>query len=319
VTHIRLALQLLAAISGTALVMAAWSEFVFYNEGPAEALISALDQGVLTGISFLVEMGLFYLIPSTCLVGLVGLFGGVGTARILLIGALVGYSIEGAMVPAVYEAVPLSYLWTSVAWHGPITVALGVFVLPRLMAENPVFKMAIRSALLGIAWAIWTTWTWVDGVTPIPDGTFGLFALATSIALLVGYALLKVANWPATIPPRWLSLVLLLPTLILLGVQGLAVPVQAAGLFGIIAALVLVLRRLGHETSESVQMRLSNLGALVVMPLGASFGYATLLQIGAPLMSEDLVSLMFLSGMGVWVWGVARGVFKRANIRSERT
>ncbi|MEL7026739.1 MAG: hypothetical protein AAGO57_05855 [Pseudomonadota bacterium] len=298
-------LRVIAAVVGTALVMLAWSELIFFNEGPAEALIAALTGGALVTLGYIAEVTAFYAIPAAFLVGLVRLFGSQGLGRIMVIGALTGYSIEGAVVAAVYEAVPLSYLWTSVAWHGPITVALGVFVLPRLMTNASVFKMVGVSLLLGAAWALWTTWIWVDGnASIVPAGDFYWFAAATWTLLLLGYGLCHFAQWPNIAIPRWFAIVMCLPTAILWVVQGLQVPIFGIGLLVIIAGLLLALSLWGRDIEAGYKIKQTNLSVFILMPATAALVYGIILETGTPIGSEDLVSLVFVAGMIAWLYGI---------------
>jgi len=288
--------------------MLAWSEFVFFNEGPADALIATLAQGVLPPAFFLGEMVVFYVVPSAFLVGLVGLFGSHGLGRIMLLGALTGYSIEGAVVPAVYETVPFSYLWTSIAWHGPVTVGLGVFLLPRLLAEASTARMITVSVILGGVWAVWTTWTWGHGGTTVPSVEFFLYAAVTAALFVLGYGLCFAAGWPRIAIPRWVSLVLCLPTLLLFLVQGVNVPTYAAGLLLIVAALMSVLYVWGRDIDSGYRIKSGNVAILVVMPIVAGLVHTILLQTGAPIETEDMVSLVFLIGLVAWVYGIMREV-----------
>ena len=287
--------------------MLAWSEFVFFNEEPSQELIDVWNQGVLQTIGVIAELGIFYMVPSAFLVGLVGLFGGQGLARHLLFGALTGYAIEGALVPTVYEAVPFSYLWTSVAWHGPITVALGVFVLPRLLAQASWVKLLLALLTLGVCWANWSTWVWAEeAFTPISAVNFGQFAAVTAAVMFVGNGVSLCSGWPRTAHPRWVSYVLLLPTLVLLVLQGAAVPVPAVGLFIILGLLFAALRWLGYKPADAYQARAARFAVLAVMPLTASLVYAWLLKFGAPLDTESLVFLTIVAGLAIWTFAVTR-------------
>ena len=300
--------RLLAATFGAALVMTAWSEFVFFNEGPAETLRAAMA-GDGAALGALTELFLLYAIPATLLIGLMGRFGARGSARVLLMGALTGYAIEGAMVPAVYEAVPFSYLWTSVAWHGPVTIGLGLFLLPWLMARGSWPRRALTLAALGAGWGVWTTWAWADpGFAPLPVGAFAGYAATTTCIMGLGYALLAVARWPGPRLPRWASYALMSPSLLLFAVQGLAQPLGALGLFAILGALVLALARLGRAEAAPPAHSPRNWAALPLLPLAALVSYAAVLTTGLPLGAEDLISLSFAVLLGVWVVGVIRGL-----------
>ena len=288
-----LLLRLLAATIGAALVMAAWSEFVFFNEGPAETLRAAIA-GDGAALGALAELFLLYAIPATLLIGLMARFGTRGSARVLLLGALTGTAIEGAMVPAVYEAVPFSYLWTSVAWHGPVTVGLGLFLLPRLMARSTWPRRALSLAALGAGWGVWTTWAWADpGFAPLSAGAFAGYAAATTGVMALGYGVLALARWPGPPLPRWASYALMCPSLVLFVVQGLTHPLGGLGLAVLLGLLVLALARLGRAEATPPANALRNWAALPLLPLAAAMTYATVLTTGPPLGAEDLIFLSF--------------------------
>lgn len=301
-------LQLCSCLLGVALIMAAWSEFVFYNEDPAAKLLSALERGGRAALANIAEMAVFYVIPSSFLLGLVALAGSHGSARILLLGALTGFAIEGAMVPAIYEAVPFSFLWTSVAWHGPVTVALGVFWLPHLFARASLPVAACAMVALGGLWGLWTTWTWGGaGFTAITPEAFGRFAAATTAMMGLGYLALWAAGWPGLGLPRWLAWLLLLPAGLFFVLQGLAVPVLALGAGLILVLLGALLARLGPCDVAGFHVKWPNLIALPAMPVSAWLSYSYFYAYGALLPAEDLIALTALLGLLVWTTGLVLG------------
>ncbi|MEM6408747.1 MAG: hypothetical protein AAF700_10045 [Pseudomonadota bacterium] len=305
---LRALFRLVSALSGAALVMLAWSEFVFFNEGPAEKLTLALEERPDQMLGVISGMAGFYLIPSAFLVGLVGLFGSRGSARVLLIGALTGYSIEGAVVPAVYEAVPFSYLWTSIAWHAPITVALGVFILPKLLTKLSVASRLLLLTLLGVFWAIWTTWIWVDdGFVPISALAFAKYACATTAIMAIGYGLLHLSGWPEKVAPAWVSYALIGPNVLLFAIQGITAPVSAIGLLIILSSLLFALRMLGRALADERTAKAPSFLSLAMLPASSSLVYLYLLDFGPSFPSEDLIFLTFVIGMLLWLIGIARG------------
>lgn len=302
-------LKLLAAILGSALAMLAWSEFVFFNEGVAQGLRDGFAQSPWSGIRFVLMFAGFYCVASGFLVGLMGLFGSDGVAKVMILGALTGFAIEGTVVDAVYEAVPFSYLWTSVAWHGPITVALGVFALPRLLSLTSLSRVALWAMLIGASWGLWMTWTWgIEETARLTLMEFSIFVLQTVVIMAVGYALLFAAGWPRLVLPRGLCLVLMLPAIALFILQGSGVPLFGAGLALIMAALIFLLRWMGPDTAKAIPLRPQNLFFLVLMPVSAIAAYWVCLQTGPLIPSEDLVLLFAGGGLLVWIWGIVVGV-----------
>ncbi|MCY4335279.1 MAG: hypothetical protein OXC60_11510 [Litoreibacter sp.] len=294
--------------------MAAWSEFVFFNEDPSEALIAALNQGILPAFAYVFELALFYLVPSSFLIGLMGLSGSRGAARVLLLGALTGYSIEGAMVPAVYEAFPISFLWTAVAWHGPITVAFGLFVMPRLIARGSVLKGGATAICVGIAWALWTTWTWGDvAFSPVAPADFMAFAAATTTTMACGYLILQLAGWPNAVLPRWVSLLFTLPSAVFLVLQGLPVPLLGLGVWIIVGLLTALLLWLGRAYVDPYRGGWGAVGSPLIVLISVALSYAVLFETGPLIESEELFGVVFVGGFLVWVVGIAVGVKRNLN------
>jgi len=312
-------LRLFAAVSGAALVMAAWSELIFFNEGVAQQLLRDMARHPRDMAGFIAEIAVFYAIPSLFLIGLMGLFGSQGAARMLILGALAGYSIEGAVVPAVYEAVPFSYLWTSVAWHGPVTVALGIFFVPRLLSHASAVKMVAVCLVLGLAWGFWMPWSWdAEGMLPVPATEFQDFAAITTVIMCVGYGLLLISGWPSATIPSWLSLVFVAPSLVFFVIQGLAAPLAAVGLLAIIAGLIALLYWLGPAHEPSLRYDWKNFVCLSLIPLAASVAYLVFLENGTLLAAEDLMALALLTGLTVWILGVAHGIWQRWRVQCFR-
>ncbi len=180
---------------------------------------------------------------------------------LVLAGALYGWLVEGVVAATVYLALPLSLVWTGVAWHGLLTVVVGWFALPRALRAGGV-RAVTWSAGVGIAWGLWSAAWWGappdDGqvaATPEP-ASYALFVVVVSAAAAAGYALLHAARLrPGDLRSRRAAAVALL----MLGAWGVLVVVLALPwaplLLGALVWLVWQsLRRLdgGAPTSEVV-------------------------------------------------------------------
>jgi len=310
--RVHAALRGLAAILGAAFVMAAWSEFVFFNEGVASELLAAKTQGPTAVLRTLGEIGLFYAIPGAVVVAAASVWGTAGAARAMLIAALAGYTIEGAVVPVVYEAVPVSYLWTSIAWHGPVTAGLGVFLLPRLLSRLTLRPMLLLALGLGAAWGIWMPWTWADPAVPRVDSVgFATHAAVTTAGMSLGYILLHASRWPDIAIPKPVAALIGLATGVLFVLQGAAHPVGALGLALILAVIILGLRRLGAARAAAAPLRPVNLVALWAMPATAAAVYALQLETPLPIAPEDLPAFALLAGTAIWLWLSIGGLRRR--------
>ena len=58
-------------------------------------------------------------------------------AGVILVGALYGWLVEGVVAATVYGPLPVSLVWTGVAWHGLLTVGVGWWILlPRAVRRG---------------------------------------------------------------------------------------------------------------------------------------------------------------------------------------
>ena len=108
--------------------------------------------------------------------------------RLFLVGALVGWIVEGMVVGTVYETLPLSISWTALAWHAPLSVVVGWYVFPRLLGQGG-RRAWIAAGGGGVAMGAWSAFMSVDaGVDPDPGHAMANAAIVAA-ALGAGYAL----------------------------------------------------------------------------------------------------------------------------------
>jgi len=286
----------LSSLAGTAMVMVAWSELVFFNGDPAGTLALNGANDALASVRHLAALVGFYVIPAAVALAAVARFGATGPARAMLVGALVGFVIEAAIVPAAYEAPPVSFLWTSISWHGPVTVGLGLFLLPRLLATFGPLRMAMVSVLLGIVWGLWMPWTWAgETARPTTASTFLAFSVWTTGLMTLGYGLLGPGRWPTASLPT--------PALWLIGagsvglflLNATAHPLAATGVASIVVAILAVLIRMGRSPAEAQRPAIRNLALLWLMPMVASGTYLLAVENGSPIPPDELPALAFLA------------------------
>lgn len=166
-----------------ALVLLAFSEFLFFNEDPVQHYLAA--PSTVGKALHLAELVVFYCLPGSLLLALDPMM--TTWPRTILVGAFVGWSIEAAMVPVAYENVPFSFFWTSVSWHAMIDVCLGWVLLRKIMQSSKMVTKLASAILLGGLTALWSTWAWEDLNLDI-----GQFSEVVGVALAliaVGYAL----------------------------------------------------------------------------------------------------------------------------------
>ena len=180
---IKHAMTICVGILARALVLLAFSEFLFFNEGPVGHFLGAPD--AMNKALQIAELIVFYCLPGSLLLALEPMM--TSWPRTILAGAFVGWSIEAAMVPVAYENVPFSFFWTSVSWHAMIDVCVGWVFLRRVMITGTAVSKIIYAVVLGFVTAIWSTWAWSDLAFEIAQFA-EIFAVALAL-IGVGYFL----------------------------------------------------------------------------------------------------------------------------------
>ncbi len=107
--------------------------------------------------------------------------------RILLLGALFGWLVEGVIVTTVIDDLPLTISWTGLAWHALFTVLVGWWWIPRTLdrpARGSVWRLAAVGASVG-AWAAF--WRFEEGATS-SIGEFAAYVGVTTVAFTAGLA-----------------------------------------------------------------------------------------------------------------------------------
>ena len=154
---------------GGGIVTLAWCEFAFYRG----------EQGV-----FLPAMVLVY--GFGCYLFFVVLVRTSAPYRhgLFLAAGLFGFVIEGVVVPVLYDTLPFSIVWTSLAWHGLISVLFCLVVFRRWMRA---WRWPARLALcagLGMAQGLWACYTWLNTDAGVFPADVALIAPYTGQAVL---------------------------------------------------------------------------------------------------------------------------------------
>lgn len=173
--------DLILAVIARACILLCFSEYIFFNEGP---VLEFLGHGAITAkLGTVVELVAFYCLPASLLLVLEPKM--TSWPRVIAAGAFIGWSIEAAMVPAVYEYPPLSYFWTSVFWHALVDVAFGCVILRQVFAQGAIVSRVIWVIGLAIAGTVWSTWAWAE-VSLTRHAILELTALIAAL-LFIGY------------------------------------------------------------------------------------------------------------------------------------
>jgi hypothetical protein len=206
-----------------------YSEFLFYGEFSPDAgagLPALLDLGSLWGL---------YSVMAWLTLAMMHIFRARSLQAVFLVGAIYGWLLEGIVVTTVYEAFPTQVHFTALAWHAPLDVLLGLYLLPRLLRHRSIKPVAAAAACLGIFWGVWATWQWWDTGIPLDLVRFILFSFANAVCLIVAYRLFPadfIEHWQPSrtallvmtglltilflvqVLPRYLYAILLLPVLL---------------------------------------------------------------------------------------------------------
>ncbi|MEL6914155.1 MAG: hypothetical protein AAFP13_06605 [Pseudomonadota bacterium] len=297
-------MRLLALWGATAGALLGWSEYVFVNEGPAAAL---LGDG---WSSDLLAMGLFYLLPAAAFLALARLRPLEYWWQAVLAGGITGWVIEGVVVPAVYEAPPVSFLWTSLAWHAPVDVALGLWVLPRLLrADARRWSLVATLLLAGTGagvWALWTTGMQAEALNLSASELAKIYAVATP---LLAAGALAWAAWSAEVArlPLWAAWSVLGLCGALGAVQGSVYPAFLAALSVAVALVMWVFLRnrpIPTQTAPAVPPRALWFAGFAALAVAA---YATFGGAETALDPEILTFCAFVAGSVVFLVAVWKG------------
>lgn len=309
----------LATLLGTGLILLFFSEFLFLNEGPVTTVVGHLEQGRAGHlVAALAEFVAFYVLFAYVL--LAGLqWCQVRTLTdLLLLGALVGWAIEGIVIPLVYEAVPLSLLWPSVGWHALVDVMLGWYLLRRLLRRARWGTALLAFAGLGLAWGAWATWLWIDpdGPPPLEPTAFAAYAATTSLLWIGGLVLLDHAGTTAFRVHRWEARL----WLVVCGAGALLMAASAwPWSLAIIPAVWLTIRALRRPTGGEARELVTDLAdpppwpvylTTIATPVTAAGTYAVLHAAGRGVPSTDVVLVLVLVG-GLWLIAAWRRALPR--------
>lgn len=300
------------SILGSALILMFFSEFFFVNEGPVNTVMS-LRSAPVPALIGLVETTAFYALAAWAFLLLLPAARRWGLAGIFLAACLFGWITEGAIVPVVHEAPPVSWIWTSVSWHAPIDVLLGLFVLRHVLNTARLGVSVVVHILTGIGWGVWSTWTWSDPDALHLSGTeFLFFATITTLIWVLGLVLMSHAqDWTAVTPERWG--VFLFVWILGLVWAYLFLPFSIGPLTLSAAALWLILRPRGPSgpprpcpnlpAGAFPLHRLWHVGLVPVMATGVVWLCESSKW---KLPTEDITALFFVAGTGALLWAYWR-------------
>ena len=182
-------------------ILTYFSEFAFYGQTTNPGLPPASP-------GELVQLFLIYSLMAYLLFSLIEHFQIRSFPALFLAGAAYGWMLEGMVVATLYESMPFSISFTALAWHAPVDVVLGLYWLPRRLAEGKPGKNALYFSTLGLTWGLWVLWPITDlGLIQSP-AKFLLFSMIASFPLLPAYWLLGQWSSKPFQPSRWLLILI---------------------------------------------------------------------------------------------------------------
>jgi hypothetical protein len=301
------ALRLLAALAGAGLVLGVFSEFVFFNEAPAQAVLGAGGVAAMAAASLSVWP--FYAALALVFSAALSAAGRADWPALALAGALYGWAAEAVFVAQVHEAPPVSLAWPALGWHMPVDAALGCFLLPAALRRGPGAALAAGLGC-GVLWGVWTSWTWADGLRLAP-ATFAAYAAATALPALAGLALLARFGPALWQMPRGLR------RAVAAAAAGLAV-LTGAGQWPSLAALAAVaalaaagLMRLGRRRPDAPPpagdgRAAARAALLAAMPAAASGSHALLHAAGGAPPMQEAIFFLFVAGTCIFFAAIWR-------------
>ncbi len=310
----------LAFAYGSAIILMFFSEYFFINEAPVAALLGDLNTAPMLAIPALLSFAGFYTLFTYPMLVALSYFKVRTLSGLLLAGALFGWATEGITIPVIYEAIPVSFVFPSIGWHGLVDVVLGWYFVRLAMRRLGWPGLALVFALLGVAWGIWATWFWgPEAMAPLSTEDFALLAVVTAGFWLLGMILADRFGTGEFAASKWeLGVV----GLIYLGLFWLiALPYLPLSLLilPLVGATLLALWR-GRNQVDGVEIlaRLhpqrprwwAYLLALLA-PLSAVLVYPLMLDAELQVSAQGVVSGLLLLGTLWFIWALAVPFIRR--------
>jgi len=104
---------------------------------------------------------LFYGLATIFPAFLLARFPNTGWPGVIVAAGFMGIAIEGVPVPVVYEAMPFTIVWTSLAWHGLGSFGVGVVGMRWVMRQSWTVMVSTLFAI-GIFLGIWGGYFWTN-------------------------------------------------------------------------------------------------------------------------------------------------------------
>lgn len=259
--------------------------------------------------------------PFLCVVGH---FKVHGPAAVFLAGAFYGWFEEGIILQTTYGSpdtpFPQSISFTALAWHAPIDIWAGWYLLRRVLAQNRPRLTAALAAGLGLFYGLWAVFWWNEPPPPMKAlleagqkdlllVRFVLFAFGTTAVLILAHWLYRRVQ-PAEFTPSKREMGIL-GVIVLLYFAFVTVPAAPKALWVLPPLMALTFwglnrNRLAETRPNAVvafpeRIRPANYLCLFVIPLVAGGVYFLALANDLRL-STNLVFFRVATPLGVLAW-----------------
>jgi hypothetical protein len=188
--------QRVAIALSTGYIIVYFGEFMFWATPDREGM----DLGGMAAVWVLYSIMAY---PFLCVVSY---FRVRDPWAVFLAGAFYGWFEEGLVVQTTYGTpntpYPMSISFTALAWHAPIDVFVGWYLVRRVLAENRLRTTLALASGIGLFYGLWAIFWWNEPPEPmkvlLEEGRkdvvlvhFALFVFGTTAMLTVAYWLFQ--------------------------------------------------------------------------------------------------------------------------------
>ncbi|MEE9454750.1 MAG: hypothetical protein V3V13_10260 [Paracoccaceae bacterium] len=292
-------------------IIVSFSEFWFYKVDK--------DVGHFTIILAYGVMGYFFLVALK--------YYEVRTMAAFWVAAsLFGFLAEGVPVAVLYSGLPLTIVWTSLAWHALLSVGIGWFAFKKIMGGKSILRAVLLNAAIGLGLGLWNGYMWnavIDDTSEVLSFAWQRPEIFTK-QFLIGYVLFVIGHFvfersARTVPDfktfEILALGIILAVISLLGAAASGLWIFFPILPFLVFICILALQRSKNTVSQEPElltvMRFNKIpvwryALTLLIPLVAISTYFTVfhLQIGLE-MNAIVIAIagpvsLFLFARGIW-------------------